>query len=114
MLNRLFDYSNLIKFEHSVFALPFALSGAFLVKESGFPEAKIIFLIILAMIGARSFAMSVNRIIDANIDLKNPRTKNREIPEGKIKKSHAIIFSVISFLVFIYAALNPNQLKYRR
>lgn len=106
MKKKITNYFNFIKFEHSIFALPFALSGAFLVKEFGFPEAKIIFLIILAMIGARSFAMSVNRIIDANIDLKNPRTKNREIPEGKIKKSHAIIFSIISLVVFIYAALN--------
>ncbi len=106
LLTNFLNYFNFIKFEHSVFALPFALSGAFLVKESGFPEAKTIFLIILAMIGARSFAMSVNRIIDSEIDFKNPRTKNREIPKGKIKKSQAIIFSIISLLIFIYAALN--------
>ena len=100
------NYLNLIKFKHSIFALPFALSGAFLVKESGLPEVKTIFLIIIAMIGARSFAMSVNRIIDADIDLNNPRTKNRELPEGKIKKSNAVIFSLISLMIFIYAALN--------
>ena len=105
-LTSFLNYFNFIKFEHSVFALPFALSGALLVKESGLPEVKTIFLIILAMIGARSFAMSVNRIIDSDIDLRNPRTKNREIPEGKIKKSSAIIFSVISLLVFIYSAFN--------
>ncbi len=105
-LTKFLNYFNFIKFEHSVFALPFALSGAFLVKDLGLPEVRTIFLIILAMIGARSFAMSVNRIIDSKIDLKNPRTKNREIPEGKIKKSNAIIFSGISLLIFIYAALN--------
>jgi len=106
MKEKIIVFFNLIKFEHSIFALPFALSGAFLVKESGLPEVRTIALIILAMVSARSFAMSVNRIIDANIDLKNPRTKNREIPEGKIKKSHVIIFSIISLLVFVYAALN--------
>ena len=106
MKNRISKYLNFIKFEHSIFALPFALSGAFLVKDSGLPEIKTIFLIILAMIGARSFAMSINRIIDSDIDLKNPRTKNREIPEGKIKKSQAIIFSIIALLIFIYAVLN--------
>ena len=105
-LTKSLNYFNFIKFEHSVFALPFTLSGAFLVKESGFPEIRTILLIILAMIGARSFAMSVNRIIDSNIDLKNPRTKNRELPEGKIKKSNAILFSIISLSVFIYAAVN--------
>ena len=106
MQKTLIHYFNFIKFEHSVFALPFALSGAFLVKESGLPEVRTIVLIILAMVGARSFAMSVNRIIDADIDFKNPRTKSREIPEGKIKKSNAVIFSLISLLIFIYAALN--------
>ena len=105
-LTNVLNYLNLIKFEHSIFALPFALSGALLVKESGLPEVKTIFLIIIAMIGARSFAMSVNRIIDADIDLNNPRTKNRELPEGKIKKSNAVIFSLISLMIFIYAALN--------
>ncbi len=106
MKNIISNYFNFIKFEHSIFALPFALSGTFLVKDSGLPEARTIVLIILAMVGARSFAMSINRIIDTNIDLKNPRTKNRELPEGKIKLSNAIIFSIISLLVFIYAALN--------
>ena len=106
MKKTLTHYFNFIKFEHSIFALPFALSGAFLVKESGLPEVRTIALIILAMVSARSFAMSVNRIIDANIDLKNPRTENRELPEGKIKRSNAIIFSIISLIIFIYAALN--------
>lgn len=101
---RIFNFVNLIKFEHSIFALPFALSGAFLVKENGFPEAGIIFLIVLAMVSARSFAMSVNRIIDSKIDLENPRTKSREIPSGKIKTINAILFALISLFIFIYTA----------
>ncbi len=105
-LTKSLNYFNFIKFEHSVFALPFALSGAFLVNDSGIPSTRTIFLIVLAMVGARSFAMSINRIFDSEIDSKNPRTKNREIPAGSIKRPSAIVFSIVSFLVFIYAALN--------
>lgn len=99
------NFLNLIKFEHSIFALPFALSGALLVKENGLPELSTIFWIILAMVGARSFAMSVNRIIDRDIDSKNPRTKDREIPKGIITNKQAVLFSVISLLVLLYATL---------
>ena len=99
------NFLNLVKFEHSIFALPFALSGALLVKENGLPELWTIFWIILAMIGARSFAMSVNRIIDKDIDLKNPRTQNRELPKGIISNKQAVLFSVISLLVLLYATL---------
>ena len=69
------NFLNLIKFEHSVFALPFALSGALLASTNGLPSLNTLMWIILACIGARSFAMSINRIIDKDIDLKNPRTQ---------------------------------------
>lgn len=98
-------YLNFIKFEHSVFALPFALSGAFLATKNTFPHAITIFWIVLAAVGARSLAMSLNRIIDKDIDSKNPRTQIRELPQGKISLKNAIIFSVISFLVLLYATL---------
>ncbi len=99
-------YLSFIKFEHSIFALPFALSGALLAKENGLPNFISIFWIVLAMVGGRSFAMAVNRIFDKEIDLKNPRTKDREIPSGKITNTQAIVFSLISLFLFIYAALN--------
>lgn len=94
-----------IKFEHSVFAMPFALSGALLVQESGLPAFSTIFWIVLAMVAARSFAMSINRIIDKDIDFKNPRTKDRELPSGKLTKKQSILFSIISLVVLIYATL---------
>ena len=104
-LSSLTNFLNLIKFEHTVFALPFALSGALLASENSLPDICTIFWIILAMASGRSFAMSINRIIDKDIDLKNPRTKSREIPQGKITLNQAVLFSVISLLVFIYATL---------
>lgn len=98
-------YFSFIKFEHSIFALPFAFSGALLAKESGLPAFQTVFWIVLAMVGGRSFAMSINRIIDKEVDSKNPRTKNREIPAGIISNKQAIIFSIISLIVFIFSAL---------
>jgi len=98
-------YINFIKFEHSIFALPFAFSGALLVKDKGLPEALTILWIVLAMVGGRSFAMAINRILDKEIDSENPRTKNREIPSGEITNNQAIVFSIISLITFIYAAL---------
>ncbi len=97
-------YFSFIKFEHSIFALPFAFSGALLVKDKGLPELITIFWIVLAMVGGRSFAMSINRIIDKDIDNKNPRTKNREIPSGLISNNQAITFSVIFLLIFLFSA----------
>lgn len=81
------------------------MSGALLAKENGLPEIGAVFWIVLAMVGGRSFAMSINRIIDKNIDSKNPRTKNREIPSGQISNKQAIIFSIASLITFIYATL---------
>lgn len=102
---KLSGFCNFIKFEHSIFALPFALSGALLANENGFPKLVTILWIVLAMVGARSLAMSLNRIIDKDIDFKNPRTKNRELPEGKLSQNQAILFSLFSFLVLIYSTL---------
>jgi len=112
MLEKITLYLKMIKFSHSVFALPFALTGAILAA-SGIPSLKQIFWIIIAMVGARSGAMGLNRIIDRKIDAKNPRTMSRELPAGKIKTSNAVLFTVISFAVLIFAAymLNPLCLK---
>ena len=103
-LTKFLRFFSFIKFEHSIFALPFALSGALLVSK-GLPGWTNILWIVVAMIGARSFAMSVNRILDKDIDSKNPRTSSREVPQNKITIFQAVIFSLISLLVFIYAAL---------
>ena len=74
---------DMIKFEHTVFALPFALIGALLASQ-GLPSFRQIAWIIVAMVGARSAAMAVNRIVDVRIDLKNPRTRERALPAGQL------------------------------
>jgi 4-hydroxybenzoate polyprenyltransferase len=102
-------YLKMIKISHSVFALPFAFTGAFLAA-SGIPSLKQIVWIAVAMIGARSGAMGLNRIIDRKIDAVNPRTANREIPSGKIKVRDAVIFTFISLALFVFAAYNLNPL----
>src|SRR5271168_65499 len=107
----------MIKFEHSVFALPFALTGALLAfRESRLPlgifGAKLAW-IVLAMVGARSAAMAFNRILDAGIDGRNPRARMRPIPAGILSSGFAWGFITVSTVVFLLAAraLNPLCLK---
>lgn len=107
--NRAVLYLKMIKISHSVFALPFAFTGAILAA-SGIPSLKQVFWITVAMVGARSGAMGLNRIIDRKIDAANPRTANREIPSGKIKVRDAAIFTLISLALFVFAAYNLNPL----
>jgi 4-hydroxybenzoate polyprenyltransferase len=102
-------YLKMIKIAHSVFALPFAFTGAVLAA-SGIPTLREIFWIAVAMVGARSGAMGMNRIVDRKIDAANPRTSNRELPSGKIGTGEALVFTAISFAVLIIAAYNLNPL----
>ncbi|MEJ8544869.1 UbiA-like polyprenyltransferase [Brevibacillus borstelensis] len=106
----------MIKFEHSIFALPFAFMGAVLgniVVEQTWPTWMEILWVTVAMVGARSAAMSLNRLIDRFIDAKNPRTANRAIPAGLISIAEVVIFIVVSFAVLFFAAfqLNPLAVK---
>ena len=98
----------MIRFEHSVFALPFALTGALLAwRESGFHIPGLawrFFWIIVAMVAARSAAMAFNRILDADIDAKNRRTANRHLPAGVLSMRFAWGFTFASSLIFIWAA----------
>ncbi len=98
----------MIKFEHSVFALPFALTGAVLAAH-GWPAAPQVFWIVVAMVGARSAAMAFNRLVDARWDAANPRTSNRALPAGLLSSSFVALFIVVSAAVFGLAAwmLNP-------
>ncbi len=102
----------MIKFEHSVFALPFAFVSA-LLAASGVPELGKVIWIVVAMVGARSGAMGLNRVIDREIDLNNPRTSGREIPRGAISVSAAMALVAVSFVLMVFAAymLNPLCLK---
>ncbi len=101
--SKIFEYYELIKFEHTIFALPFALSGMLLASLEKFPPASVLMWVLLAMIGGRTAAMSLNRLIDAEIDKKNPRTIDRAIPAGRIEKNSVFIFAMAAFGVMIYA-----------
>jgi 4-hydroxybenzoate polyprenyltransferase len=109
LINKTADYLRLIKFSHSIFALPFAFTGA-LVAADGIPELRQIFWITLAMIGARTGAMGMNRIIDRKIDALNPRTEKRELPRGVMSTIEASIFTMLAFAVFLLAAYQLNPL----
>ncbi|MGB9755906.1 MAG: UbiA family prenyltransferase, partial [Desulfurella sp.] len=101
---------SMIKFEHSIFALPFAYIGMLL---SNHYNVRILILITIAMVSARSVAMALNRIIDYEIDKRNPRTKNRELPIGKVKFKEAWIFTIFSLIVFELAAYLLNPLAFK-
>jgi 4-hydroxybenzoate polyprenyltransferase len=95
-------FASLVKVEHTVFALPFAYIGAFLAV-GGVPSAHDLFWITAAMVGARSLAMALNRLIDAGIDARNPRTAARELPRGALRPWQVILFSLASLAVFLAA-----------
>ena len=99
----------MIKWEHSIFALPFALCGAMLAA-GGFPPTHQLFWIIVAMVAARSAAMAFNRWADAAIDASNPRTSTRALPAGHLSPAFVVTFVVISSAVFILAASQLNRL----
>src|SRR5215472_7598184 len=88
-------FARLIRVEHTIFALPFAYVGAFLAVD-GVPTAHDLLWITVAMVGARSLAMALNRLIDAGIDARNPRTAGREIPAGKLTIGAVLAFCLAS------------------
>ncbi len=112
LIKKTTDYLRLIKFSHSIFALPFAFTAA-LVAADGIPAINKIFWITVAMVGGRSGAMGINRIADRKIDALNPRTENREIPMGIVKTRDALLFTVISFSVLLLAAFMLNPLCFK-
>jgi 4-hydroxybenzoate polyprenyltransferase len=93
-----------IKFSHSVFALPFALIATLLARRGRLPTGLEVIHIVLAMVGARTWAMGVNRAVDAKIDAANPRTNNRPIPSQALSVRSVWVFSVCGAVVFLYAA----------
>jgi len=112
MLRKITVFLEMIKFSHTVFALPFALTGALLAAR-GLPTWQQILWICLAMVGARTAAMGLNRLIDAEIDARNPRTAGRAIPAGLIGKGATALFITASLALLLAAAarLNPLCLK---
>jgi len=101
----------MIKWEHSVFALPFALCGAMLAAR-GWPTAWQLAWIAVAMIGARSAAMAFNRLVDADIDAANPRTKMRAIPAGALSRKFVVVFVAVSAALLLLAAWRLNRLAF--
>src|ERR1035437_2396697 len=101
----------MIKFEHTLFALPFAFLGA-LLAANGLPTWQQLLWITLAMVGARSAAMTFNRIADREIDSRNPRTANRELPAGKLSVGFAWVFLYVSIGIFLLAAYSLNWLTF--
>ena len=95
-------FASLVKIEHTVFALPFAYVGAFLAVDA-VPSAHDLVWITIAMVGARSLAMALNRLIDAEIDARNPRTATRDLPAGRLTRAQVLLFCLASLAVFLVA-----------
>lgn len=102
----------MIKFEHSIFALPFALTGAMLAAR-GWPSGRQLFWLIVAMVGARSAAMAFNRIADLKFDAANPRTRTRALPAGQLTLRFAAGFTAVSAALLVLAAYELNGLAFK-
>lgn len=116
MLRKIKIFMEMIKFEHSIFALPFAFAGAILgavAVDGRLPLWSEIAYIVMAMVGARSAAMGLNRLIDKAIDARNPRTSTRALPAGLLGTKEVVLFIIVSFALLFFAAyqLNPLAVK---
>jgi len=109
MWRKLTTLLEMIKFEHTVFAMPFALMGAFLA-ERGLPSARVFFWVILAMVGARTCAMGFNRIVDRRFDAANPRTATRALPSGQVTLLESWVMVIVAGLLFFFACFMLNTL----
>jgi 4-hydroxybenzoate polyprenyltransferase len=107
--SRVRDLLSLVKFSHSVFALPFALCGAWLAA-GGIPPARTLLLVVLCAVAARTAAMAFNRLVDRRIDARNPRTSARELPAGRESAATALLLVVLASAAFVAAAFALNRL----
>ncbi|HBV86377.1 UbiA-like polyprenyltransferase [Desulfosporosinus sp.] len=108
-MDKLKVFFEMIKLEHTIFALPFAYLGGFLAAN-GVPPAMKLLWITLAMVGARTAAMSLNRLIDRHIDARNPRTAQRALPAGQLRVNEVYLYTVLSFLLLGISAYKLNLL----
>jgi len=106
---RLALFLETVKFEHTIFALPFAYVALFLAAD-GFPSAGEFAWITVAMVSARTFAMAANRLIDAGIDARNPRTASRPLPTGRVSNPEVALYTGVSAIVFVVAAFQFGSL----
>nr|WP_204619097.1 UbiA-like polyprenyltransferase [Desulforadius tongensis] len=111
-VSKLKIFMEMIKFEHTVFALPFAYIGAMLVGQK-IPSGMELLWITLAMVGARTAAMSLNRIIDRHIDAQNPRTANRALPKGLLSVTEVWVYVILSLLLLLAAASQLSELAFK-
>jgi 4-hydroxybenzoate polyprenyltransferase len=102
-------FASLVKIEHTVFALPFAYIGALLAVD-GIPSAHDLVWVTAAMVGARSLAMALNRLIDAEIDSRNPRTAGRELPAGLLSRVQVVVFCAASLALYVVAVFQLDPL----
>jgi 4-hydroxybenzoate polyprenyltransferase len=100
---KLNEYLELVKFEHTVFALPFALSAVLLASYPAWPDALTVGWVVLAMVGGRTYAMALNRLLDAAFDAQNPRTVDRAIPAGRITRQEGWILTLLALGLMIGA-----------
>lgn len=108
-VKKVHDYGKLVMFSHTIFSFSFAFFSMLLAAK-GFPSIHTLFWIIMAFLGARTGANAINRVIDADIDAKNPRTADRQIPKGLMNKKEVIIFTLLCFGVMVLAAAELNTL----
>ena len=109
-MRKLATYLSFVRFSHSVFALPFALTGALLAwREQPFSWSQVAW-IVVCMVSARSAAMGFNRLVDAQMDALNPRTAMRELPRGLLSKPEATAFVIVASIVFVFAASRLSPL----
>lgn len=111
IIQRFTFYLEMVRFSHTIFALPFALMSA-LVAANGLPAWNVTGWILLCMVTARTAAMTFNRIVDRNIDRLNPRTKDRHIPSGKVSLTEAVLLCLICVAGFIWGAWQLNPLAF--
>lgn len=109
IFRKVLQIAEMVKFSHSVFALPFALASM-LIASQGLPPARLVLLIVLAMVVLRNAGMSFNRYIDAPFDAKNPRTSSRHIPQGLLSRKFVLAFSLVNAGLFILITSQINSL----
>jgi 4-hydroxybenzoate polyprenyltransferase len=107
LINKLKQYGKLVMFSHTIFSFSFALLSMTLAAH-GLPELSTLFWIIVCFMGARTGANAINRVIDAKIDARNPRTSGRQIPKGEVKKKEVVAFTAICFLIMLIGAYQLN------
>ena len=107
LINKLNEYGKLVMFSHTIFSLSFALISMILAAN-GLPKISTLIWILVCFMGARTGANAINRVIDAEIDARNPRTSNRQIPKGEVKKKEVVLFTAVCFLIMLYGAYQLN------